>query len=134
MLFTDELTIPANTPATAPVRTTISLSPGTITEISVLFPPKKGAFVGVRILRFERVHWPTNPDKWIVADGETVDWDEDYDMDEEPFELHFEAYNTDDTFAHTVYFRVAVLESGRLEERQSAGLLGRIGEFLGLKS
>jgi hypothetical protein len=134
MLFVEELTIPANTPITAPARVTIGLAPGTITEISVLFPPKKGVFVGVRLLRFERVQWPTNPDKWIIADGESVDWGEDYDLLDEPYELHLEAYNTDDTFAHTVYLRIAVLEVGRIEERQSAGILGQIAKFLGLKA
>lgn len=133
MLFTAELVIPADTPATAPVRQTVDLAVGTITAFSLFFPYKRGAFVGVRLRRFEHQQWPTNPDGWIVGDDEAVAWGEDFDVLEEPFELTLEGYNTDDSFPHTVYLRVAMLEVGREEERAKRGLLGRLAAYLGMK-
>jgi len=132
MLFVGELEVPADTAATAPATVTMDLAPGRITSIGIFFPYKRGAFVGVRIMEREHQQWPTNLDHWIVGDDETVQWAENHDLEETPFELRLEAYNTDDTFAHTVYVRVAVEELQAVVAAASGGLLGSIGDFLGL--
>lgn len=132
MFFVGELVIPANTPATAPATQTLALAVGQITSVAIFFPYKRGAFVGVRVIENEHQLWPTNLDEWIVGDGETVQWAEDHDLADEPFQLRLEGYNDDDTFDHSVYFRLAVNEIAQVEAAASGGLLGQIAGYLGI--
>ncbi len=124
MLYVLEVTIPANTTRSNPLSVTLSVTAGKVTEIEILFPPKHGAFVGARIKDFEHVIFPTNPDEWIIADGVNVDWEENYDIQGAPFTLTFEAFNTDDTFEHTLYFRVVMLEA------EKVGVMDKLAAWL----
>lgn len=114
MLFVKPLTISANTASTSPFSEVLVCSPGKVIGVEMLFPPGCVGLVGVRVKEFERVIWPTNPDEWIIADGETVEWQEDHDMIGAPWALTLEGYNDDDTFDHTIYFRFAMLEVGKI--------------------
>lgn len=133
MLFVAVLTIPANTTAASPARATLTLAPGRVTEVSIFFPYKRGDFVGVRLIHHDHQLFPTNLDGWIVGDEETVDWGEECDSLEEPYELYLEGYNTDDTFPHKVYCRIVMLEMERVRAIETGGLLGRVAEFLGIR-
>lgn len=112
MIFVDHLTIPANTPDTAPVTATLDVILGTITLVSVQFPP------GVNALAHFKIKWglyqlfPSNQAGDFSTGGETIAWDEDLVIDHEPAQLTLEGWNEDDTYDHTITCRVVMQPPG----------------------
>lgn len=113
MLYVKPLTIPKNTSKAEPASVQLVCTAGKVTEVEILFPSGCMGLVGVRIRDFEHIVWPTNPDEWLIASGETVEWDEDYDLAGTPWTLTLEGYSDDDTYPWTIYFRFAVMEIGK---------------------
>ena len=113
MIYTKELIIPANTLVTSPFSDTLGLVDGVVSEVNIMFPLGCKGLVGVRVYDFEHIVWPSNPDKWLVADGETIHWTDDYTLAGAPNTLTLEGYNNDDSYEHTVYFRFVVLETAK---------------------
>lgn len=113
MIYTKEITIPANTLVTSPYNDTLKVVDGVITEVNILFPSGCRGLVGVRIYDYKHIVWPSNPDAWIIADNETVEWMDDYTMAGLPNTLTLEGYNNDDSFEHTIYFRFVVIEPAK---------------------
>ena len=114
MLFVKPLTIPANTSSGVPASVSLVCTAGRVTEVEILFPPGCQGLVGVRVKEFEHIVWPTNPDEWLIANDETIAWDEDFDLSGLPWMLTIEGYNDDDTFPHTIYCRFAMMEARKL--------------------
>jgi hypothetical protein len=105
------LTIPANTPATAPTQQTVELSPGTISRVELQFPRGCVGLVHVKVLHALHQVWPTNPDGDISSEGYNVAWSDDYDLSEPPFQFILSGYNLDDSFPHTIIFRFQLTRS-----------------------
>lgn len=133
MLFEYPLTIHAGTTEAAPEELTAPLAPGTIAKVSVDFPPGCRGLAHVAIWRSEHQVWPGNLDGDIAADGLVVEWPDDYDLDDEPYDLTLKGWSPSATFPHTIIFRFAVLPLSVKEEAGAlARLLRRIADFLGL--
>lgn len=113
MIYVTELTIPANTSVDIPMRISLSVVDGIISEVNVLFPDGCKGLVGVRVYDYEHIIYPSNPDHWLIADDETIIWSDDYTLSGAPFELGLEGYNLDDSYSHTIYFRFVVIEAAK---------------------
>lgn len=133
MFFEYSLTIPANTPATAPVETEAVLAPGTVSEVAIQFPRGCVGLAHVQIWRSEHQVWPVNLDGNIAGENAIIDWDEDYDLDDDPFTFTLRGWNLDDSYAHTITFRFALLplDTGQAT-RGAGGLLRRVARALGV--
>ena len=133
MFFEYALTIPANTPAAAPVELDAPLAPGTVARVDVQFPAGCRDLVHVSIWREQHQVWPVNLDGHITSEGQTVSWPEDYDLDDEPFTFTLRGWSPNTDFPHVITFRFALLP---LETAQSArgagGLVSRLARFLGV--
>ncbi len=105
MFYELPLTIPANTPAAAPVEDTLELSPGTITYVELQFPRGCVSLVHVKVRRGLHQVWPSNPDGDVAGENANISWADDYDLTEPPHQLTLSGYNLDDTFPHTITFR-----------------------------
>ncbi len=133
MFWEYTLTVPANTPASAPVESDVSLSPGVVARVDVQFPRGCVGLVHVQIWRSEHQVWPVNIDGNIASEGQTVSWAEDYDLEDDPTVLTLRGWNLDDSYAHTITFRFALLPLGTGQaQRGAGGLLGRIAAALGI--
>ncbi len=131
MLYEFDLTIPANTPASAPVSILASLAPGRVSQVSVTFPAGCIGLVHAYIVRSMHQVWPTNPGEQIKGDGQSVTWPEDYNLDDDPFTFTCYGYNLDDTYAHTLTFRFALLGGApRAVTPQTTTLLDRLRELI----
>lgn len=109
MFYRYSLTVPANTPATAPVRTTMYLSHGIIHHVEVAFPPGCAGLVHASIWRFEHQAWPTNPDEEFAWDNYTIDIrNEAFGLTKRPYNLSLRAWSNDDTFSHTIVARIGI--------------------------
>jgi hypothetical protein len=109
MFYETSLTIPKNTPESAPVVDTIPVHPGVVKRVEVLFPDGCVGLVHVRILYYERQLWPANPDSSFKGDGDKIAFDEDLELTGAPFEFTVEGWNMDDTYQHTPIVRLSVI-------------------------
>ncbi len=113
MIYLHELTIPAQTSKASAVTAEVSVVEGVITEVNILFPLGCKGLVGVQVKDWQHIVWPTNPDLWLIADGETIHWSDDYELSGNPHTLTVRGYNEDDSYPHTIYFRFVVMEKER---------------------
>ncbi len=127
------LPVPAGTPETAPAAAEARLSKGHVTGVEVLFPDGCAGLVATACYREAAQVWPSNPDGAFSSNGETLRWDEDYPLDDEPLLFVLRAWAPESRFPHTVTWRFELLPLDRAQERVSVpGLLGRIAEFIGV--
>lgn len=109
MFYEYRLTIPANTPSSAPLESSVELDHGRIVGVEIQFPPGCVGLVHGQIRRERHQLWPTNVDGDISGDDARIGWVEDYDLDEEPYVVTLRGWNEDDSFSHTITFRFNVL-------------------------
>lgn len=131
MRYNYKLSVPANTPANAPVRQECGLTHGVLTQIRILCAPEGNAVLHSRLLRggFQLV--PLNPEGNVEAAWPPQEWGDHYEVFEEPYSLILEAWNDDDTFAHTVYVGFTLLpqdvvEAGQKDMSLVAKILRRV--------
>jgi len=109
MFYSYDLEIAANTEKTSPVKLSCLLSPGTIDRVMVVFPTGSAKLAHLRIMAGSHQLWPTNVDGDFSADGEVLDYGEDFELTSTPFELQLIGWNDDDTYAHTITVRFNVI-------------------------
>jgi hypothetical protein len=111
MIFVEHALTPKSTLKTNPLITSIHIVLGTITLVSVQFPP------GVNALAHCKITWglyqlfPSNEQGDFATGGETVTWDEQIEINTEPLELKMVTWNEDDTYDHTITARIVMQPS-----------------------
>jgi len=126
------LTIPANTPATAPVEDTLAVAHGTLIQAVIQIPPGSAGLAGVRILRYRDPIVPATPQAWITGDGDVFPIPESRPIHEAPYELIVQGYNLDDLYEHTITVHVDVMPEDPAGPQAQMGLLKKISGLLGL--
>lgn len=111
MFYEFAVTAPPSTSSEDPVIETVNLVPGVITFVEVQFPRGCAGLVHASVRNALHQVWPTNQDGDIAGDDARVSWDEQYDLDAEPYALSLVVWNEDDTFPHTVSFRFAEINA-----------------------
>jgi len=109
VLFSIELAIPANTAVLTPTRAVLPVSQGVVRHVWVRWHWGSGNLCGVRALYSQFVHWPFAVGEWFYSSPYPVDFAEDYSLDVEPYEIAIEGYNSDDTYAHSVWLAFNIL-------------------------
>lgn len=130
MLYSYEITVPANTPVTAPVDTDCQLTKGVITRVS--FRPRQfhAGLCHVKVLRGLYQVWPTDPDGDLHGDAFPIEWDEYYELDDEPLTLRIRAWNDDDTYPHTFDISFALQPADVVNPQ--GGLIGGLKKLLNI--
>jgi len=124
------LTIPANTPLTAPVATRARVPRGVITEIRLDFPSGCAGFAYVRLFALDKQIYPSNLGAYYRGDGIVYLISDHYPLTEYVQEVRLEGYNLDDTYPHTVTLGLTVAPT---EARKSAtGMLEQLKQTFGL--
>lgn len=108
MIFVEHALTPHNTLKTNPLITTIDIIQGTITLVSVQFPPGVNALAHCKILWGLYQLFPSNEQGDFATGGETVTWDENITIDAEPLQLTMLTWNDDDTYDHTITARIVM--------------------------
>lgn len=108
MIFVEHVLTPANTPKTSPVQTTLDIIAGTITLVSVQFPPGVNALAHMKILWGLYQIFPSNEQGDFATGGETIVWDEDIDILYEPLQLTLITWNEDTEYDHTLTARIVM--------------------------
>jgi len=120
MFYEYRLTVPPNTPATAPVTQEIPLHPGRIVAMAVQLPRGCVGLVHAQILESLYIHWPSNPDSSFSGDATVIEWQESFDLDPTAPRLRLVGWNLDDTFSHTITFRINVLPKAVVDQQGHA--------------
>jgi len=53
--------------------------------------------------------FPEERGQWVSGDDETVEWQEYFELPDDPTRLRLEGYNEDDMYEHSFYVRFAAL-------------------------
>jgi len=116
MFYRVSLVVPATTLITAPVTALIPAVRGVVYRVSVQFPFGCAGLVGVSIWHRLFQLWPSNMGEWFASDGQTIEFQEEYQLVEVPYVLCVRGYSDDDTYDHKITVRLGVrkLEAGRL--------------------
>ncbi len=131
MFYEYDLTVPANTPAASPAELTAVLNVGTITRVEIQFPPGCNGMVSVAVDHWGRQLWPGDPDEDIAGGGSIVAWEEDFDLEDEPYELTLRGWSPGTTYQHVITFRFALLPLEVARGRRDSGsLIGRLAGML----
>ena len=133
--FSKTISVPANTSSSSPQQSTLEIQHGVIHRIHVSIPSGHAGLSGVRILKGLHQVAPTSGSEWFTGDDAKIDYNEHIEIFETPFELTIEAYNTDDTYAHTFVVGVGVLpEWVLLPQKAMQETLKALSDLFGVMS
>jgi len=128
-----DVTAPANTPVNNPTQGLARLQRGVIVQWEIAIPPGVQGLTGSYVRRGGHQIVPANPDGYLKGDDDRIVWEDSYQLLDEPLTLALLTWNLDDSFPHTITFRINVLPLAEAEDTLAApGLLKSIGRYLGL--
>lgn len=109
MYYQATVTVPPNTPESAPLVSLLTLTAGVITTLRVGFPPGCSGLCHVQV---REKGWQIVP--WSLS--ESLHWDSyvfellpQYVMAADPYDLTLLTWNLDDSYEHTIFVGVEVI-------------------------
>jgi len=126
MLYNWIITVPKNTPRTAPVEVRLSLSIGIVTWYSVVFPSGCAGLVHCKIYHREHQIVPSKDDQDLSGDTFPIEWTDYYELYERPADFLARCWNEDDTYEHNVTIRIAVVPRRAVVPLAIADALSRL--------
>lgn len=109
MIYKFLITTPANTAATAKLKTVLKLNKGIIHQLDVQFPPGPSGLLHLHINDAIHQVFPYNTDENFSSDNVNIRFKEFQPVLEEPFQLEAYTWNLDDTYSHDVIVRIGIL-------------------------
>lgn len=112
MFYVQEITVPAQTPEATPVELVYPICHGVIHRVELEFEKWCANLLHVRIYRFEQQIYPMTPLSSFASDGETIGFNDYFQVFEDPYTLRIRAWNDDDSYAWSARIRVGVMPEG----------------------
>ena len=106
MLYTDKITIPANTSKDSPVRKRITINEDTIVSITFYFPPGHECLTGASVWYGNLQIFPSTEGDWVRGHDSLITGELLWITPETPCEIEIRAFNEDTTYKHTIYFYI----------------------------
>jgi len=132
LIFAWDITISANTLATAQKEEILKLSKGVIIKVEVKFPPGCHGLVKVRLFHQESQLVPLSRGEWITGDDEAVSFPEYFELWTTPYHLKFRGCSPGTTYPHTVTVRISVLPKAIASMIPVIELLTRLLQRMGV--
>ena len=101
MLYSKQITIAASTTQANSSKSYFKVNKGVISNMWITFPAGCAGLVKLRIYYEGHPFVPVNADNYIRGDNYTFKFPVMFEITEEPMRLTVEAWNDDDTYAHT---------------------------------
>jgi len=108
-IYVVKITIPKNTPKISPKEVTIELEKAVITRLFIQIPAGHHALTGLRIMYGNLQLFPKEFGMWFTGSDIVLNFDEYFELPENPTILRIEGYNEDDTYAHSFIITIATL-------------------------
>lgn len=132
-VYAYQITIPANTPSSSPYEVRKTVRGYELRRIIVLIPDGHFGLTGLRVIYGVDNIIPDNPDGWIIGNDESVPFFVYFKLPERETTLRFQGYNLDDTYDHSFYVRVEVLEEDEAKPLEAVNeLANMLKKLLGL--
>ena len=109
MLYTTDITTPANTAEADAVKTTLKLTHGIVHRVSIGFPDGCAGLAHLQLYRFEHQVWPTNSEADFNWNNVNLEWDDYFELLKGPFTLMAKTWNEDDTYQHIITVRLGIV-------------------------
>jgi len=106
MIYTSNIIIPANTVAEQPICERLIITSGLIYKVELQFPPGCLGLAHVYIKDGGYQVWPSTPSTDFACDDYTINFEDTFMKQTEPFELQIYGYNEDETYEHTIQVRI----------------------------
>jgi len=111
-VYCQKLTIPAGTPESAPASLNIVIRQKFITKMEIGFPDGCNYMVKAKIQYGIKQFWPEDPDTWLIGNGETISWEERYEMPSINETLTVLGASPGTTYPHDIVVRIMTLPKG----------------------
>lgn len=102
------VTVPPNTPRTAPLQQINSLGGRRIEYGEIIFPDGPLGLTGVRLLDNGKQISPLPSGAWLTGNNRAISFIRNYVMEGPPYMFMIEAYNDADDWPHTPVIRLEV--------------------------
>jgi len=122
MFLSKRIEIPASTSEASPVKRFYKVPKHIIHLIGFYFPPGCTGLVHARVFDGGHPVFPSTADEDVAADNWLIETIEFYDLSDSAGLLRVEAWNDDDTYAHTLTFYCGILERRYLLPEEELGI------------
>lgn len=109
MIYTAHITYTSGGSADDPVRTKLQITKGLIYRVEIQFPPGCAGLVHTQIFDGVLQLWPSTIDDSFAADSTVIGFDDSYFKLTAPYFLDILGYNLDDTYDHTIGYRIGLV-------------------------
>ncbi len=109
MFYSWNILLARDNSSATPEKSILKLEKGTIVRLEVIFPAGCQGLVFCHVNRALHQVYPKNPDYQYAGNGETILASDEYSISEEPFQLEFFGWNTDEIYDHTVTVRIQIV-------------------------
>lgn len=117
VIFTKDVTIPANTTKNSPVSQTLPVAAGLVYRVNFRFPQNLLGLAGIAVYDGSFQLWPSSPNEWFHSNNETITFNDLYLKKSEPMIFVLKGYNTDDTYGHTIQVRIGLVSEEKFQAR-----------------
>ncbi len=109
MIYTANITTPANTLRSGPKITRLKVSKGLVYRVEFFFPPGSAGLMGAAVFDGLYQAWPSTIGEYFTSDSETIGFDDMLEKIAAPYEFTCVTYNEDTTFEHFVSVRLGLV-------------------------
>ena len=111
-IYSEKLTVPANTSEDNPVSLDIVLKQKLITRMGIGYPKGCHYMVGAQIKYGIKQFWPEKAGTWIWGENEIVTWEERFEMPSVDEKLTIFGCSPDTSYDHKIVVRIMTLPLG----------------------
>ena len=108
-LYVVDVTVPADTSQTNPVEYQVEIEEEVVVHVEVMFPPGPRGMVYTACYYGEEQLFPRPYGSYLHGDGETIAWEEYYELPESPCYLTIRAWSPGTSYPHTITWRINAL-------------------------
>jgi hypothetical protein len=123
MYYAWNITLTKGNTATTPEKTVFQLENGIITRCEIVFPSGCQGLVFCHVNHALHQVYPKNPDYQYAGNGEKILATDEYELNEEPYQLEFYGWNTDEIYDHTITIRIQVVPKREITRLAIAEML-----------
>jgi len=109
MIYDVDITIPANTTEANAIKTDIKVTFGVVHQFDIVFPAGCAGLVYTRLQDGAHPVVPSTAGMNLSGDGIQITGKEFYEIETAPTVLSVYSWNDDDTYAHTITWRIYIL-------------------------
>jgi hypothetical protein len=109
MIYVKDITTPADTELSSPMKTVLQVANGLVYKIELQFPPGSYGLLGVCIKDGSYQIWPSEDKTFFRGDDNLIAFDDLYLKSNPPFNFDIFTYNLDTLYEHEVIIRIGLV-------------------------